>query len=146
MALDKRSLNGTKKIDTKAALKMKLAGVPNSEIAKLQGVTRDAVYKHLTPLLKNLPSSMHLDEYQEKQADILDAIATGIVGSIKKKDLDRASLHSKITSLGILVDKSRLVRGQSTNNSISIILARHVNDAPLNTPSLRQITVLDDDI
>ena len=133
------------KIDTKAALRMKLKGVSDSDIAKSQGVTRGAVYKKLKPLLEKIPGAEYRAEYQDQQADILDSLAAGIISSITQKDLKRASLLSKVNCMGVLIDKSRLIRGQSTSNSISVLLARHVH---LNEPAppTCEVIEIDDDL
>src|SRR6185369_12012125 len=81
-----------------------------------------------------------LQEYQDKQADILDALSAGILAGIKKKDIAKASLQQKVSSMGVLIDKSRLIRGQSTNNSVSILLARHVHSLEV-LPSARPVVI-----
>jgi len=132
-------------VDTKAALKMKLKGVSNTDIAKMQGVTPAAITKRLKPLLDKIPGAEHRQEYQEKQADILDALSAGILASITKKDLSRASLLSKVNSTAALIDRSRLIRGQSTSNSVSVLLAKHVHiNAP--APSMREVIEVHDDL
>jgi predicted transcriptional regulator len=56
-------------IDTKLALRMKLKGVSNTAIAKMQGVSQGAVSKRLKPLLACIPNSAYMQEYQDNQAD-----------------------------------------------------------------------------
>lgn len=133
------------RIDLKQALSMRLKGVSGSEIARAQGVSATAVNKRLKPLLTKIPGWEHRTEYQDKQADILDALAAGIVSSITPKDLKKASLLSKVNSMGVLIDRSRLIRGQSTSNSVSVLLARHVH---INAPTVTDVEVieLNDDI
>jgi predicted DNA-binding protein YlxM (UPF0122 family) len=132
-------------VDVKKALSQRLKGVSCAEIAEGMGVSRMAVSKRLKPLLSKVPGYEYRLEYQDKQADILDALAAGIVGSITPKDLKRASLLSKVNSMGVLIDKSRLIRGQSTSNSVSILLARHVHLAPP-TSTDREVIELEEEI
>ena len=129
-----------KKIDTKVALKMKLKGATLQEIGDKFGVTRSSVQQHLKPLLTMHCAPQQLQEYQDKQADILDALSAGILAGIKKKDIAKASLQQKVSSMGVLIDKSRLIRGQSTNNSVSILLARHVHSLEV-LPSARPVVI-----
>lgn len=133
------------KIDTKEAIKLKLKGVSTTAIAKMQGVSQPAMSKRLKPLLDCIPNSGYMAEYQDNQADILDALASGIIASVSKKDLSRASLLSKVNSMAVLIDRSRLIRGQSTSNSVSVLLARHVHANPP-APSDREVIVLDDEV
>lgn len=131
------------KVNVKAAIKARLAGQTYSQIAAAQGVDTSRIFRHIKPLMSAFPHADQLHEYQEKQAEVFDAVATGIVSSISNQDLEKATLQQKVTSIGILTDKARLIRGQSTNNTMSVLLTRHVRDTP---PEPAVIPITDDDI
>jgi DNA-binding transcriptional ArsR family regulator len=131
-----------KKINVDEALKLRLKGVSTTDIAKHQGVNQSNVSRALKPLLERMPGWEHRLHYQECQADILDTLSAGILASVTKKDLSRASLLSKVNSTVALIDRSRLIRGQSTSNSISVLLARHVSvNEP--APSTREVIIVE---
>jgi len=58
----------------------------------------------------------YLQKYKTKRADVLAYWQHKILNSISTDDIKSASLHQKATAYGILYDKERLERGQSTQN------------------------------
>jgi hypothetical protein len=110
------------KINLKRALKMRMQGATYEVIAKDQGITRPTVYAALKPLLGNIPGAEQVEVYQKNQADVMDALAAGIVASITNEDLAKASLQQKATSIAIFTDKARLIKGQHTSASAHVHL------------------------
>lgn len=54
--------------------------------------------------------------FKENRADIYAGVIQKIVTSIDSKVVENASLRDRATAVGILQDKERLERGQSTAN------------------------------
>lgn len=105
------------KVNTSKALRARLKGQTYQEIADSQGVHKQNVHKALQPFLKALP---HIDQLQEMKATLADhfvATAYRTVASISDEDISKASLQQKATSAGILLDKHRLMTGQTTQNA-----------------------------
>lgn len=132
-------------LTAQAMLKMNLNGISQTQIAKATGVSRQAVQKRLKPLLSKIPGYEQMKDYQMNNADVLDAISAGIAGSLTAKDYKRASLLSRVNSMAALIDRSRLIRGQSTSNSVSVLLARHVH-INIPAPNDKDIIELNDDL
>lgn len=59
---------------------------------------------------------------EEILADKFERLADSILNSVSEDDLLNASLQQKSVSAGIMLDKSRTIRGQSTQN-IAVIMA-----------------------
>lgn len=61
-----------------------------------------------------------LDEFKDNRADIYAGTIARIVNSIDDETIKNASLRDRATAAGILQDKERLERGQSTTNVASL--------------------------
>ena len=58
----------------------------------------------------------YLTNYKNQRADILASYQQIILNSITNEDLQKAGLSQKMMAYGVLYDKERLERGQSTEN------------------------------
>ena len=58
----------------------------------------------------------YLETYKTHRADVLAAYQQIILNSINPDDLKKAGLSQKMMAFGVLYDKERLERGQSTEN------------------------------
>ena len=58
----------------------------------------------------------YLQLYKDHRADILSSYQQLILNSITPEDLKKAGLSQKMMAYGVLYDKERLERGQSTEN------------------------------
>lgn len=58
----------------------------------------------------------YLQHYKDHRADILSSYQQIILNSITPEDLKKAGLSQKMMAYGVLYDKERLERGQSTEN------------------------------
>ena len=58
----------------------------------------------------------YLTTYKNQRADILASYQQIILNSITNEDLQKAGLSQKMMAYGVLYDKERLERGQSTEN------------------------------
>ena len=62
----------------------------------------------------------YLTNYKNQRADILASYQQIILNSITSEDLQKAGLSQKMMAYGVLYDKERLERGESTHNIASI--------------------------
>lgn len=104
-------------VDVGRALELRLKGASYQEIADIQGVTKQAVNSRLAAfkLLLNDPDAVNAIDAQR------DKILTAGLGKLLLATLDdraikRCSTLQLASSYGILFDKQRLIRGESTNN------------------------------
>ena len=96
---------------------LRLSGYKYGEIAALFGIAEEQVRLVLRDPSFSSPRLQEL--YEKTQATLRDrmmALATTILSSISDDDLENASLLQKTTSLSMLIDKSRLLEGKSTQN------------------------------
>ena len=100
------------KVDRSAALKLKVTnGLTYEEIARIQGVSKQAVHKAIAGLMPTADT----DIYRSKRGDILAEMQRKILDSIDYQDIKKSPLGSRIVSAGILYDKERLERGLPTS-------------------------------
>jgi hypothetical protein len=99
-------------------------GLSNNAIAKRMNRHHATTKKELlTP-----ESQVEVADIQERLADKFEQISERILDAICEGDLQKASLQQKSVSAGIMLDKSRLIRGQSTMNH-AVIMASAVMEA-----------------
>lgn len=107
------------KLDVAKALKLRVQGNTCEEIGKIFGVTRQAVAQALTkfePFVAGLESGT-LTAYSEERANLFNAAELGLTASLLDPEaIQKASLRDRAVSFGIIYDKGRLERGQSTSN------------------------------
>ena len=82
------------------------------QIAKIQGVSHQAIYKQIKPLLPT-PAT---EEFKTKRADIFANAQLRLLSHIAESKLKKTGVRDLIVSAGILYDKERLERGLSTSN------------------------------
>jgi hypothetical protein len=109
-----------RKFDIAKGLRAKAKGQSYDEIAKAQGVHKATAYQNLAPILEQLASPEVVETYRNKQAEILDGLAAKTLASITNGDFEKAGLRDKVVATGILIDKSRLVSGASTQNHLVV--------------------------
>jgi hypothetical protein len=61
-------------------------------------------------------NQQHLKTYKSNRADIIAGMQSRLLASVTDADIKKAPLGSRIMAAGILYDKERLERGQSTAN------------------------------
>lgn len=115
------------KIDVKKALKARLAGQSYRQIAKAQGVDVSTAHRHLKPVLLQMPSVEEMAMVKQRAADLCAYQADRIIANITNDDIEKANLQQKATAAAILVDKSRLISGESTQN-LAILVSSAVRD------------------
>jgi hypothetical protein len=99
------------KVDVARALDLKLNhNMSYKDIAKLQGVWPNAIFKRLQPLLPDETAQV----YRDHRADVLSHMQVTLLSQVDSRRLKKVSTRDAIISMGILYDKERLERGLAT--------------------------------
>jgi ATP-dependent protease HslVU (ClpYQ) ATPase subunit len=94
-------------------LKVNNPSMPLTDIAKAVGRDPSNIYR----ALKNYGiDTKKVNTYKKLKADILAGTQGRIIEAITDEDLTKAGLRDKAIAFGVLYDKERLERGQSTQN------------------------------
>lgn len=110
-------------IDVSTALDQRVNNrLSYEQIAKLQGVTKQAIHKRLKGLLPDEAAEV----YREKRADIFSKMQLDCLSAVDGPKRKAASALQLVTCAGILYDKERLERGQSTSNIDTRSITLHV--------------------
>lgn len=91
--------------------------ITTRELGKLNDVSHAAVVRLFQ---RHNIDRQRTDDYKGNRADFLAGLQEKVLASITENDLEKASLRDKVISMGVLFDKERLERGQSTVNLASI--------------------------
>ncbi len=129
------------KVDVIAALRLRAQGLTYVQVGKLLNITPQGVQQAVGKngeLMDN--TNGQLTAYQENEATILDAIRHKLIDAIhlKIEDVNEAKkldLQRLVWAFGVLMDKGRLLRGQSTSNInqlAAIITAAHKQSKEVN--------------
>ena len=97
------------KVNKSQALAMRNAGCTLQTIADSMGVHRTAIYQNL----KSLPD---LIDFQQHKDTAFENLQHEIMKTIDVDTVKAAPLLARVTAIGILEDKTRLIRGQATGN------------------------------
>lgn len=103
-------------VDLRQALKLKTNGASYTEIAKMQGVSKQAVHK----ALKNILPTEYTTTYKDQRADILAHLQLKMLNSIDDAAIEKAPMGSRVLAACQLYDKERTERGLT--NSISAVV------------------------
>lgn len=95
------------------------------ELGKLNGIDHSAVIRLFQ---RHGIERERIEDYKGNRADFLAGLQEKLLQAITTEDLEKASLRDKVISAGVLYDKERLERGQSTAN-VSL-LSRLIDEAP----------------
>ena len=90
-------------------------GLSYREAAAIIGVKHPSLWE----FCKNhdIPTTDSLEKYKQNKANILDAKGMQLLESLTTSDIkDKASPYQRVGMYGILYDKARLERGESTQN------------------------------
>ncbi len=88
-------------------------GLSYTEIAKIIGCDVSAVSRKMR---RHGFLASSLQAFKNRRADIFALVSAQILDSITDEDIRQATLLQKMTAVGILYDKERLARDQSTHN------------------------------
>ena len=106
-------------VDPSAALKLKIDHhLSYSQIAAIQGVTKQAIHQRI----KNLLPIPETEIYKNHRADILANLQLKLLSHLDEARLKKASAYQLVGSAGLLYDKERIERGLSTAN-LSVLMA-----------------------
>lgn len=97
------------------------------EIGELMGVSGESVRKALKKV-----GGDHVDmrqAFQDTKANVLELLQLRIVKSIDDDDIKKMSTRDKLIGIGILHDKIRLERNQSTANHALGVLTQAIREA-----------------
>jgi len=94
-------------------LELRRKDLSHGQIAELLGCSRSNVTQRLKDHQEDLDG---LDRFKKHRADIFAYKQMQMVQSLTADKLQKAPLNVLMPALGILYDKERLERGQSTNN------------------------------
>jgi len=100
-------------IDINKAITLRVKGLSYADIGEYFGVSRQAIHQRLQGLL---PENVDIEPYKTHRADILAAKQAELLKSLTPEDIKESSPYQKVGMFGILYDKERLERGESTQN------------------------------
>lgn len=107
-----------RKIDIRHAIKMRNQGATQLVIAKTFGCSVAAVCKALQSVKALVLPQEQLDEFRRVQADVLDTVSAVYLQEQLNPDKIKATSAKDAAIInGIAIEKSRLIRGQSTSNN-----------------------------
>ena len=114
------------KFNRETALKLKVENkLSYAEIGATLGVSKQSVHQVIAPLLKDIEAA---EEYKTKRADILANKQRILLTALDEAKIQNMSGRDLAIAAGVLFDKERLERGQSTGN-ISL-LHRIIEESP----------------
>ena len=108
-AIDYRS----KCIPLEKIIELYQKGLTQVEIAKFFGCTKQAIHQRISPFKEDLEA---LPSFKSFRADVLAFHQRRILSRLTEDDLKKASGYQKVGMFGILYDKERLERGETTQN------------------------------
>jgi predicted DNA-binding protein YlxM (UPF0122 family) len=106
--------------------------ITQKELAERCNVSRQAVSQML---IRYGIDDKCLESFKKSRADIFAGIQETVAASFTPEDIKKASFKDRVVAMGILYDKERLERGESTQN-ISVRLASAVLDAEQDAPPI----------
>lgn len=83
-----------------------------AQIGKQFGVSKQAIHRLIKPLLPTEATKT----FKEQRADILANLQLNLLSNVDSVRLKKTGVRDLVVSAGILYDKERLERGQSTQN------------------------------
>jgi len=111
-----------KPVPIEKLLKWRKQGLSYDEIGSMIGRSKQTVHQRLQPYkdaIENLPV------FKENRADIFAIHQQRLLNSLSDDDIKKIPPGSRFTGVGILYDKERLERGQSTGNISMESLVEH---------------------
>lgn len=102
-----------KMIPIERLIQLKDKNLTDQEVATILGCDRSNVSRRLA---EHAPRLQRIDNHKKYRADILTSIQADVLESITPDNIKDCTLPQKTVAYGILVDKERLFRGESTSN------------------------------
>lgn len=113
-AIKPRKGGAVEKIDLEKAIELRLKGVAYQDIATFFGCSKAAVIQRLKPYVA--PTDIDTELYIKNRAAILANRQVSVLAEMTPEKLERSSAKDLAVTFGVLYDKERLERGQSTSN------------------------------
>lgn len=107
------SSRAPKGIPIESILELRDKNLTQEQIAKILGCTKQTVNQRLKAYN---PIFNQIESFKKHRGDALSYTQARILNSLTPADIKNASLLQRTTAFGILYDKERLERGQSTEN------------------------------
>lgn len=105
--------NRAKGVDPAKVAELLAKGCSHGQVAKICGVSRQAI----SSLVKNHALDPEaVAHFRKHKGAIMDAMQARLIGSITDSDVARMPPRDRILAFGILYDKTRLEKGESTSN------------------------------
>ena len=115
--MNKKTYKKTNTADIRKMLELRNNGATISNIADVTKCPRSTVHYILKDIQSMTGTSVKVDEYRRQQADVMDTIAAAYSARLLDDDaIKGASALQAASVMGIAVDKSRLIKGQSSAN------------------------------
>jgi hypothetical protein len=111
--------SGRRQVDWNKIAAYRRMGLSLQDIGDLVGISKEGVKQALK---KMEIEKGEVDHFKEHRADILALFQKRILFSLTDEDIERIPPGSRMTAFGILYDKERIERGQSTSNQSQIQL------------------------
>jgi len=92
---------------------LKEKGLRNIEIAKLLSIHESTVYDYLKA---HESHELKINHFQTKLPLYLSSIIAKLVSKLSQSNLDKMSPYQLVGMISMLIDKHRLITGQSTSN------------------------------
>ena len=104
-------------IPIESILEYRTKGLTYEEIGNLLGCTKVNIHYRLKPYMDEING---LADYKKHRADVIAIKGRKILNSLTDEDIQKAPAGQRVMMYGILYDKERLERGESTHNIASI--------------------------
>ena len=114
------------RMDTGKMLELRLKGLSYADIGAIGGgLAAQTVHQRLSKFTKLMDNPDQVTAFRAHEAELLDAVRTSLITSLAddlavKKGKNKLSGYQKVGMYGILFDKMRLLRGESTANVHSL--------------------------
>ena len=140
------------RIDVGRAFKLRMSGLSYQEIGNaLGGFSDSGICDALQSFTRLLDSPEMVNTYRENEAEVLDAVRAKLITSLAddlavKKGKGKLSGYQKVGMYGILFDKMRLLRNESTANvsNLTAIIQAAIGAGPAaTTPSVSEGEIVD---
>lgn len=127
------------KIDLNKLVELRMQGMKSIDLAQYFKCSRQAIHQALK---RYTLDPKNLKDYRKTKADRMELLQGMIVTSIDESVIKKASFLQRVTGAGILEDKIRLIRGESTENiNIRSVVARcdgELDEAKVRLAELRE--------
>ena len=124
-----------RKVNVAAALDLQLNhGLSYAQMAPILGVTPAAIHKRLKHLLPDESTKY----YKDHRADIFSHVQLQLLSQVDARRLKKINIRDAVISTGILYDKERLERGQSTANADMRVLSTTLKELEAQEQELKR--------